>query len=152
MRVAGLLGSEREVRMVTLDGQPVTAQIGRNQPRIVATASDPRAGRVNSLKMEQIGVMIKAVPQIDSEEQIQVSLEVSESGLEKSTDVVMTMPAEGNPLFADVVTTRQFNTTARVKSGSAVLVQHDAAHDSDDPSRDMTELIILGAAVVEARD
>jgi type II/III secretion system protein len=152
MRVAGLLGKERELRMVTVDGQPVTAQIGRNQPRIVGTSSDPRRGQVNSLKMEEIGVMIKAVPQIDSDEQIQVSLEIGESGFEKSTDVVIAMPAEGGPLFADVVTTRQFNTTARVKSGNAVLLQRDATRDSTDASRDTTELIILGAAVAEERD
>jgi hypothetical protein len=151
MRVAGLLGSERELRMVTLDGQSVTAQIGRNQPRVIATASDPQAGRVNSLKMEEIGVMIKALPQIDSDEQIQVNLEIGESGMEKSNDVVMAMPAEGDPLFADVVTTRQLNTTARVKNGSAVLLQRDAAQDSADSSRDTT-LIILGAAVVDAHD
>jgi hypothetical protein len=150
MRVAGLLSSERELRMVTLDGQPVSAQIGRHEPRIVATSSDPRQGQMNSIKFEEMGVLIKALPQIDTEEFIQVSVEIGESDSEKSTDVPLAVPAEGTPYFADVVTTRQFNTTARTKSGSAVLVQSDAPVDSEDAAANKTQLIILGAAIVDA--
>ena len=81
MRVAGLLRSERELRMVTLVGQPVTSHIGRNQPRIIGVSSDPRRGQTHSLVMEPIGIKIKALPQIDSDDQIQVSLEIGESNL-----------------------------------------------------------------------
>jgi hypothetical protein len=152
MRVAGLLQSERELRMVALDGQQVTAQIGRNQPRIVATASDPAHGRMNSIKYEETGVLINASPQIDTEDFIQVSVEIGESDTEKSTDVAISMPLEGAPLYADVVTMRQFNTTARTKSGEAVVLKNDAVHESKDPAQDTTELIILGAAIVEEQD
>ena len=147
MRVAGLLRSERELRMVTLDGQSVTAQIGRNQSRIVAMATDPRGGRTNSIQIEPTGLKIDARPQLDSEGNIQVSVEIVESNLEKSTDVLIAAPADRSPVFADVVTTRQFSTTARLKSGDAVLLQSDAS--VDDPSGDKTALIILGAAVVD---
>jgi hypothetical protein len=152
MREAGMLRGERELRMMTLDGQPVTAQIGRNQPRVVGVSTDPRRGQTSSLVMEPVGIKIKALPKIDSEDQIQVSLEIGQSDVEKSTDVTISITAEGGPRFADVVTTRQFNTTARTKNGSAVLLQRDAAIDSDDRSRDATELIILGAALVEEQD
>jgi hypothetical protein len=102
--------------------------------------------------MEPIGIKIRALPQIDSDDQIQVSLEIGESNLEKSTSVTLSITAEGGPQFADVVTTRQFNSTARTKSGSAVLLQHDASVDAEDATRNTTELIILGAAVVDASE
>jgi hypothetical protein len=152
MRAAGMLRSERALRMVTLDGQPVTAQIGRNQPRVVGVSNDSRRGQTSSLVMEPIGIKIRALPQIDSDDQIQVSLEIGESNLEKSTSVTLSITAEGGPQFADVVTTRQFNSTARTKSGSAVLLQHDASVDAEDATRNTTELIILGAAVVDASE
>jgi hypothetical protein len=152
MRAAGLLRSERELRMVTLDGQPVTTHAGRNRPRIVATSSDPRRGRTSSIAYEPTGTKIEARPQLTLNEFIQVNVNIEESKLEKSTDVTIEAPAEGGPVFADVVTTQQFSTTARTKNGSAVLLQRDAALDSDDPSRDATELIILGAAVVKEPD
>jgi hypothetical protein len=150
MRAAGMLLSERSLRMVTLDGQPVTAQIGRNEPRVVGVSNDPRRGQTSSLVMEPIGIKIRALPQIDSDDQIQVSLEIGESNVEKSADVTISVTAEGGPQFADVVTTRQFTTTARTKGGSAVLLKCDASVDAEDASRNKTEVIILGAAVVDA--
>jgi hypothetical protein len=152
MRAAGMFRSERELRMVTLDGQPVTTHVVRNQPRIVATSSDPRRGRTSSITFEPTGTKIEARPQLTSNDFIQVNVKIEESSLEKSTDVTIEAPAEGGPIFADAVMMRQFNTTARTKNGRAVLLQHDAVLDSDDPSRDATELIILGAAIVDAEE
>jgi type II secretory pathway component GspD/PulD (secretin) len=152
MRAAGVLRSERSLRMVTLDGQPVTAQIGRNQPRVVGVSNDSRRGQTSSLVMEPIGIKIRALPQIDSDDHIQVSMDIGESNVEKSTDVTLSITAEGGPQFADVVTTRQFNTTARTKSGSAVLLKRDASFDSEAAPGAKTELIILGAEVVDASE
>jgi hypothetical protein len=152
MREAGMLRGERALRMVTLEGQPVTVQIGRNQPRVVGVSNDSRRGQTSNLVMEPIGIKIRALPQIDSDDQIQVSLEIDESNLEKSTDVTLSISADGGPQFAHVVTTRQFNTTARTKNGSAVLLRQDAFVDAEDATGNKRELIILGAAVVDTSE
>jgi hypothetical protein len=149
LKVAGMLRNAREFRLVTLNGKAVTAQRGRNQPRIVATAVDPRAGRTHSLVMEPIGTMVEMRPMIDSERNIQVSVKISESDIEKSTDVLMAEPPEGSPTFADVVNTRQFNTATSLKNKTAVLLQSIAVSGTDDDADTETELIILGAAIVE---
>jgi hypothetical protein len=151
-KVAGLLRNVRRYRLVTLNGQAVTAQRGRNQPRIVATATDPRAGRMNSIQMEPVGTMIELRPRIDSERNIQISVKIGESALEKSTDVLLAQPPDGSPQFADVVTTRQFNTTATLKSNTAVLLQSAALDGSQDSTGPETELIILGGSIVASNE
>jgi hypothetical protein len=148
MKVAGLLRNALEYRLVTLDGQAVTAQRGRNQPRIVASSVDPRAGRVNSIQMEPVGTMIEVRPRIDSKRNIQASVKIGESALEKSTEVLLSQPPDGSPEFADVVTTRQFNTAATLKNNTAVLLQSVASDDSQDNAGSETELIILGVSIV----
>jgi hypothetical protein len=148
MKVAGLLRNAREYRLVTLDGQAVTAQRGRNQPRIVASSVDQRAGRVNSIQMEPVGTMIEVRPRIDSKRNIQASVKIGESALEKSTEVLLSQPPDGSPEFADVVTTRQFNTAATLKNTTAVLLQSVASDDSQDNAGSETELIILGVSIV----
>jgi hypothetical protein len=147
-KVAGLLQNVRRYRLVTLNGQAVTAQRGRNQPRIVATAVDLRAGRMNTIQMEPVGTMIELRPRIDSERNIQISVKIGESAIEKSTDVLLAQPPDGSPAFADVVTTRQFNTAATLKNNTAVLLQSVVADDSQENAGSETELIILGASIV----
>jgi hypothetical protein len=147
MNKAGLGPAVRELRLVTSNGQAVTSQRGRNQPRVVATSHDPRAGRMNSLTMEQLGTLVELRPRIDAGRNIQVGVKIGESELVKSTEVLLAQPADGSPEFADVVTTRQFNTTASLKNNTAVVLQSVSA-SADGSADDATELIILGAAVV----
>jgi hypothetical protein len=148
LKVAGLLRTAREFRVVTLNGQSITAQRGRNQPRVVATSVDPRAGRMNQIAMEPLGTQVELRPWIDAERNIQVSVKIGASDVEKSSNVVIAEPANGSPTFADVVTTWQFNTATSLKNNTAVLLQSIAVSASDDDAETETELIILGAAVV----
>jgi hypothetical protein len=149
LKVAGLLRDLREFRVVTLNGQQASAQRGRNQPRIVATSVDPRAGKTNQIVMEPVGTLVEMRPLIDAEGKIQVSVKIGESQVEKSEEVLIAEPANGSPLFADVVSTRQFNTATSLKSNTAVLLQSIAVKGSDDDAETQTELIILGAAMIE---
>jgi hypothetical protein len=144
MKVAGILRDARELRITALDGQAVQTQRGSNMPRVIATSVDPRAGRVNSLQMEPVGTLVELRPRIDSNRNIQVSLKVSASQMEKSEEIVMAEPVGGSPTFADVVTTRQFNTAASLKSGSAVLLQSETLAS---PKSEI-DLIILGATIL----
>ena len=144
MKVAGILRDARELRITALDGQAVQTQRGSNMPRVIATSVDPRAGRVNSLQMEPVGTLVELRPRIDSNRNIQVSLKMSASQMEKSKEIVMAEPVGGSPAFADVVTTRQFNTAASLKSGSAVLLQSETLAS---PKSEI-DLIILGATIL----
>jgi hypothetical protein len=75
------------------------------------------------------------------------------SDLEKSNDVTLSEPAEGLPQLADFVVTHQFKTTARLKSGTAVIVHSDSMSGSVDKAHDgQVELIILGGAVLPAAE
>jgi hypothetical protein len=152
MRVAGLLRSEREFRLLMLEGGTLEHQSGRHQPRVVATAVDPRRGQTNSIQFEPTGIKVKARAEVDSDGYVEASLEISESIMVKSENVLIAVSGDGGPLYADVITNRGITTSARVKNGDAVLLQRDSAIDAADPSLDATELIILGASIVEDRD
>jgi hypothetical protein len=152
LQVAGLLRSAREFRLNALDGGSVSMQMGRNQPRVIATNVDPHAGRTNSLQLEPVGTIIELRPQIGSQLNIRVSVKFSQSEIEKSTDVIMAEPIEGTALYADVVTTRQLEATTSLKNDTAVLLQSAAATASKDGASNVElELMILGAAIVPAR-
>jgi hypothetical protein len=147
LKVAGLARSVREFRLVAHNGQLASVQNGKNQPRIVASATSPD-GRMNSIQYEPLGTLIKIKPRIDTELNIQVSVEISVSDLEKSTEVLLSEPANGSPTFADVITTRQFETATSVKNNSAVLLHSVSSSRSGDDDGAEIELIILGAAVM----
>ena len=104
---------------------------------------------MNQLASESVGTMVELRPKIDSERNIQVGIKISESDIEKSTDVLMAEPVGGSPMFADVVNTRQFNTATSLKNNTAVLLQSIAVSGFADDDDADTELIILGAAIVE---
>jgi hypothetical protein len=151
VQVAGLLRSAREYRLSSLDGASVSIQTGRNQPRIIATTRDAQAGLTNTLQLEPVGTIIELQPRIGSELDILVNVKFNQSEMEKSTDVVMAEPVEGSALYADVVTTRQFEATTSLKSNTAVLLQSTTATTSQAEASDVEmELMILGAAIVPA--
>jgi hypothetical protein len=147
LKVAGLARSVREFRLVAHNGQMAAVQTGKNQPRVVASAVSPD-GRMNSIQYEPLGTLVEIRPRIDAERNIQVSVKIGQSDLEKSTEVMLAEPADGSPTFADVITTRQFNTATSLKNNSAVLLQSVSSSDSDGEASAETELIILGAEVV----
>jgi len=150
LKSAGRLRASRELRLVTLDGQTARAQVGANKPRVIATTVG-KEGRTNSLAMEAIGTLVEARTRIDSEKNIQVQLDYSTSVLQKSDDIALDEPADRKPRMADFVVIHQLKTTARLKSGTAVIVQSDSTSGSDDKARDgQVELIILGGAVLPA--
>ncbi len=150
LKVAGLLSTSREYRLLTLDGQQVTSQAGSNHPTIVATNITNR-GRTNSINFQQVGTMITATARIDAASGILVSLDYQASGVEKSRDVAIDQPGEGQPTFADIMATQQINTTVRLKSGTALLVRSDATQDFGEKSTGgQTRLIILSATVIPA--
>jgi hypothetical protein len=91
-----------------------------------------------------MGTLVEIRPRIDAERDIQVSVKIGQSDMEKSTEVMLAEPADGSPTFADVITTRQFNTATSLKNNSAVLLQSVSSSDSDDEASSETELIIPG--------
>jgi hypothetical protein len=153
MKVAGMLRRAREYSVISLDGQLATAQNGRNQPRVIASTIDPRAGRTNAIQIEPLGTLVELRAQVDSKRNIQVSIKFNESESNKSADVLLAEPANGSPQYADVVSTRQFNTTASLTNDSAVVLQRIATYGTQETaSGGQTELIILGASVLSASE
>ena len=152
MQGAGLVRSMREIRVLALDGQKALAQVGANEPRVVATArSDGQ--RTNSVQYEPTGTIIRLEPSIDAESNIQISFMYEASLIEKSSDVVLSESEDESTLYADVIATEQLETTTSVRSGSAVLLHSDVLLGSEKNAAGHGHtLIILGAETVGASE
>jgi hypothetical protein len=152
LKSAGLVRSIKELRLVCVDGQSSHVQAGSNQPTIVGT-NRGREGRMNTIKYESIGTVIEAASRIDADKRLQVQLTYNRSNLEKSKEIVLDEPVDGKPSYADIVYTQQMKTNARMKSGTALLLQSDTTSFSvKDATPEETQLIILGAEVLAAGD
>jgi Flp pilus assembly secretin CpaC len=150
LKAANRVRASRELRMITLDGQSATVQVGSDLPTIQGTSVSNR-GRQNSLMYRSIGTIVDARPQIDSEKHIQVQLDYNMSDMAKSNDVALSEDNDGKSQFADVMIKRQFKTTVWLKNGCAVIAHCDASTGSADKSGDgQTELIIVGGAIANA--
>ncbi|HEY3395902.1 MAG TPA: hypothetical protein VGK58_24580, partial [Lacipirellulaceae bacterium] len=107
--------------------------------------------QTNSITYEPTGTLVKLRPHIDTEGYIQVSLHYGASHMEKSSDTRIMIPAAGDAIFADVILTSQINTTARLKSGTAVVVHNQAFTDMESGKADgQIRLVLLGAQVLES--
>lgn len=152
LKGAESLRNSREYRIVALDGQSASAQVGSNLPRVIATATSESV-QTNSITYEPTGTLIKLRPLIDAEGYIQVSLHYAASHMEKSNDTRIMIPAAGDATFADVIVTSQINTTARLKSGTAVVVHNQAFTGSESGGAGgHTKLVLLGAQLVESAE
>jgi type II secretory pathway component GspD/PulD (secretin) len=147
LKDSGRLRSSREMRLVALDGQTARVQNGGDKPQVTGF-NQTTFGRSNTITYRSLGTMVEVHPHIDSKKEIQVQLDYSKSDMEKSNDVPLMETPEGKTQFADAISTHQFKTAAKLKSGTAVVVQKDSTSGSPaKTSGGQTELIILGGVV-----
>jgi hypothetical protein len=178
LKAASLVRKSREFRLLTTDGQTASTQSGSDRPSIIATQVSPlgagRSGRSrpsvelqaptptpmpnepptpeqmvsNSIQMRSVGTQVQLTPRIDSAGGIMVQFNYSSSDLERSPSVTLSEIPGRKPVMADITTTCQIQSTLRLKSGTAVVVQSDTMRsvDGETPSG-RTQLVILAASV-----
>jgi hypothetical protein len=154
LTVAGLLARSREFRVMALNGQPASIQAGGNQPRImVAARGGGLGGGANQVQYRSVGTNISFLPRIVAGGNVDVQLVLSTNEQEDANNVPVGIGPDGNPVTATRTTNQQLQTTARVKSGAAALVQSDVLSEpNNELSSIRTQLIILGATVMPALD
>jgi hypothetical protein len=178
LKAASLLRKSREFRLLTTDGQTASTQSGSDRPSVIATQVSPmgagRGGRSrpnvelqatnpapapseppvpeqivsNSIQMRAVGTQVQLTPRIDSAGGIMVQFNYNSSDLERSPNVTLSEIPGRKPVMADSTTTCQIQSTLRLKSGTAVVVQSDTMRsvDGETPSG-RTQLVILAASV-----
>jgi hypothetical protein len=151
MQAADLVRKMRAIRLLAIDGQKVSAEVAVNMPRVVATAQS-EGRRMNNIRIEPTGTIVRVVPRIDDKRKIQVSVTYEASNMEKSSDVAVMEGPEEEAMYADVTATQKLETTVSVRSGDAVLLHSDALLGADGTDGNELKLIILGAEVVGASD
>jgi hypothetical protein len=105
----------------------------------------------NSIQYRDIGTVVEVIPRIDTSGAVVVQFTYNSSDVESSPDVALAVIPGRKSTMADRIVTSQIRSTARLKSGTAVVVQTDAAHSSDgESSTGRTQLLILAASVQPA--
>ncbi len=141
------LRSVRELRLVALDGQVTRVQAGLDKPQIMGS-NYTNFGRTNTVNYRSLGTIVDVSPRIDAKKDIQVEMNYNKSDMDKSNDVPLMETKEGKSQFADQISTYQFKTVVKLKSGSAVVVGKDSTSGSPvKTSGGQTELIILGGVI-----
>lgn len=149
LKVANLLESAREFRIMALDGQPGIVNTGEVTPRVSGVAVARGGLRSTGLNQVNIGTQIQVLPHVAGDGSLQVSVQYTMSDVEKAPDVEI---AEG--MLADRTKNQSTNTTVRLRSGTAVVVQSDSLTQAwgQVASCVRTQLILLGATVVPVLD
>jgi hypothetical protein len=149
LKVAGVLERTRQFRLSALNGQTAHVQNGVTLPQ-VTSSSITQFGRTNAITMIPVGTIVQALPRIDASGQLRVAITYNASDLEKSSNVVLTEPADGkNPLMADQIVSQQFQSTVRLRSGTSTLVHSDIASQlAGDSAGVRMRLVILAADVI----
>jgi hypothetical protein len=150
LQVAGVLERVREFRLTAVSGQSASVQNGETIPQVTST-SQTEFGRVNSLQMTSVGTIVQVQPRIDAEGQLKVAINYSSSSLEKSNEVALSESRDGsNRMMASRVVNQQYQSTVRLKTGAAALVNSDTTSQlAGDSAGVRMQLVILAAEIVQ---
>jgi hypothetical protein len=130
-----------------------TVELQANPTGTLSLADPPAPEPIvtNSIQYRTIGTNIELVPRIDASGSVHVQLTYSSSDLESSSDVALTEIPGRKPIMADTIVTCQVQSSVQLKSGTAVVVQSDAAQSTEgESSTGKTRLLILAASVQPA--
>jgi Flp pilus assembly secretin CpaC len=119
---AGKLESLTCVQLTTVDGQKASLHVGQRIPRITGSQRGP-TGQVNSIAMENVGMMLAVTPQIPRDGPVIMSIGIERSQLgpaEEGTPIAK--PSEGETIRAASLETLTTQSTIAARDGQSVAV------------------------------
>jgi hypothetical protein len=132
-------------------GRRATFEAPAPNPTPAPTPNEPTASELivtNSIQYREIGTVVEVIPRIDASGAVLAQFTYNASDIETSSDVPLAVIPGRKSTMADRIVTCQIRSTARLKSGTAVVVHTDSAHSTDgESSTGRTQLLILAASV-----
>jgi len=119
---AGKLDSLTRVKLTTIDGQKASLHVGQRVARITGSTRTP-GGQLNSITMENVGLMLGVTPQIRRDGLVVMSIDIerSQPGPAEAGPVI-SKPADGEAIHAVPMETLTTETTISAHSGQGVVV------------------------------
>jgi len=132
------------VRLTTLDNQPAFVQLGSRVPRITGTSKVSTAGRVNSISMENVGLILGVTPRITPDREVVMEIDAEQSQLAPEQEGVPISVTENQMIRAPRIDNMTAQTTVRVPDGQTIVLASVARQDK--PGKEL--LIVVTAHII----
>jgi len=118
----GKLDSLTRLQLTAVEGQKASLKVGQRVPRITGTTRTP-GGQLNSITMENVGLMLGVTPQIRRDGLVVMSIDIERSQPGPAEEgPVISKPADGEAIRAVPMETLTAATTIAAHSGQGVVV------------------------------
>jgi Flp pilus assembly secretin CpaC len=119
---AGKLDALTRVQLAAVENQKASLRIGQRVARITGSQRGP-AGQVNSVTMENIGLMLGVTPEIRRDGLVVMAIAIERSQLRPAEEGTPTSkPSDGEAIRVPPTETLSAQTTISARNGQSVLV------------------------------
>jgi Flp pilus assembly secretin CpaC len=119
---AGKLEGLTRVELTTIENMPASLHVGQRVPRITSTQRGA-AGRINTVVMENVGLMLRATARVDGDGRIVVNVQFERSQFGPAEEgTLIAKPDEGEPIRLAALESVTAETTVAARDGQSVLV------------------------------
>jgi hypothetical protein len=130
-------------RIATIADRGAGITLGWRKPRITSTAIT-QLGTTNGIAIEPLGTTVNLIPHVESDGSLRTEIKLDTNMQLQSNDVPISVPSNGDRIFAATISKFQIDTEVRLMSGEAKLV---AATPGNDASETALQLVILSASL-----
>ncbi len=110
-------------QVMTLDNQPAFIQIGQRVPRIVASNITETGGQVNTVELENTGILLGVTPRISPDGTIVMDLDVEKSEVGPDAEgIPVSVSPEGTVIRSPRIDVTQAQTTVSAATGQTIIL------------------------------
>ena len=108
-------------QVMSLDNQPAYIQVGKRVPRIAGTALTA-ATQVNSIVLENVGLILGVTPRISPEGMVVMELDAEKSEMGPQSEGVPVSVSGGVPILSPSINVTTAQTTVSAHSGETIVL------------------------------
>lgn len=122
LKVCGRLDVLSRPQVMTLDNQPAFIQVGQRVPQVVST-SLTTFGQVNSIELENIGLILGVRPRISPDGLVVMEVDAEKSRIDTSTPgIPIAIAANGQTITSPIYNTTLAQTSVSAASGQTIIL------------------------------
>jgi type II secretion system protein D len=104
------------------NNQPATITVGQQVPLVTGTRYDNYGNAINSYNYQSVGVILRVTPFITSDGMVQMIISPEISRLDPTTQIPVSVSANGTTINAPVIDVRSADTVAVTPDGQTVVI------------------------------
>lgn len=145
MRKGEVAGFNR-IQLTTLEGQPGSLMLGKNEPFVISASTTAAGITSRSITYRNVGTQVKVTPQVTSDRSVTLDLNVQDSRGRTSTTATVGTDEKGKPIPLTEFIQTSLTGKVGLASGKAALAKGAKATSKEGEGE---TLIVVGARVAE---